>query len=556
MKRSYDVIVIGSGLGGTAAAIEAARAGARTAILCAGPLFSGSSFFPGTWGLGLIGPRSASDAGDLIASIEHVGGGVADHALVSSFVHGIPDAISWLVDDLDVQLKRPANEQSAQETAFIPCFDHTPRLWRGITREAYLAAARRELSAHQVDVLERCELIDLLDAAATNGVASAGGRNAIDPDAADSPQASARRHAICGLVYLDLRTQKLHALHAGSIVLASGGTGGLFERSLTARDVESSAHGIALTHGAELTNIEFMQMMPGLLAPKRNLVFNEKTFRYIDWIAPAGRSMLPDGSALRDVLEVRSSHGPFTSRLGDHAVDLAIAAAGDEGLAIRYRFPTRNVPEFVQTFAHWMEHEHGIAPDAQLRIAMYAHASNGGIRIDEAAWTGVEGLYACGELTGGMHGADRIGGLASANALVFGRRAGQAAAAHALRHPHESVQAPCVDTGDLLAAAPALGTLEARTLTKTMRHAMTRACMVQRNADGLHEAALELEHIATQVDARQKRLATDAHDAASHANALRLASQLRLARAMVHAMAARTRSLGSHYRTDGTQSVL
>lgn len=62
-----------------------------------------------------------------------------------------------------------------------------------------------------------------------------------------------------------------------------------------------------------------------------------------------------------------------------------------------------------------------IEPTDELRIAMYAHAANGGIRIDRNAWTGVKGLYACGELTSGMHGADRIGGLSSANGLVFGR---------------------------------------------------------------------------------------------------------------------------------------
>lgn len=63
-----------------------------------------------------------------------------------------------------------------------------------------------------------------------------------------------------------------------------------------------------------------------------------------------------------------------------------------------------------------------------MRVAMYAHAANGGIKIDKTAYTGVEGLYACGEATGGMHGADRIGGLSSANGIVFGRIAGASAA--------------------------------------------------------------------------------------------------------------------------------
>ena len=70
-----------------------------------------------------------------------------------------------------------------------------------------------------------------------------------------------------------------------------------------------------------------------------------------------------------------------------------------------------------------------------MRVAMYAHAANGGIKIDKTAFTGVEGLYACGEATGGMHGADRIGGLSSANGIVFGRIAGASAAQAAQNTP-------------------------------------------------------------------------------------------------------------------------
>ena len=98
--ESTDVLVIGSGIAGLCAAIEAARAGATVAIACAGKTMSGSSFFPGTWGLGLIGPVDKDDEQDLIDTIQTVGGGVADPELVQTFVHGIPQAIDWLEQDL------------------------------------------------------------------------------------------------------------------------------------------------------------------------------------------------------------------------------------------------------------------------------------------------------------------------------------------------------------------------------------------------------------------------------------------------------------------------
>lgn len=90
----------------------------------------------------------------------------------------------------------------------------------------------------------------------------------------------------------------------------------------------------------------------------------------------------------------------------------------------------------MQTFAAWLEQEHSITPGDELRVAMYAHASNGGIKIDAHGATNIKGLFACGEATGGMHGADRLGGLSSANGLVFGRIAGASAAAFAERSAH------------------------------------------------------------------------------------------------------------------------
>ena len=78
----------------------------------------------------------------------------------------------------------------------------------------------------------------------------------------------------------------------------------------------------------------------------------------------------------------------------------------------------RHQPEFIKTYFDWLKEEKNLTMDDLVWLSMYAHASNGGIAIDEEAFTGVEGLYACGEVTGGMHGADRLGGLSSANRCV------------------------------------------------------------------------------------------------------------------------------------------
>ena len=507
--ESTDVLVIGSGIAGLCAAIEAARTGATVTVASAGKTMSGSSFFPGTWGLGLIGPIDEDDEQDLIDTIQTVGGGVADPELVQTFVHGIPQAIEWLEQDLGVELKRPQNAESAQQKQFIPCFDHKTRMWRGLTRKPLEDALTTQIESLGIRLLPRHELIDLIED--TNG-------------------------RITGTVLYNLTEDRIVPFATKATIIAAGGTGGLFGRSLTSTDVLSSSQAIALAHGASLTNIEFMQMMPGFIEPKRNLVFNEKTWRYVHVDQPVDIA----DDKLDDLLEQRSGYGPFTSRLASRAIDLVIDQAGAEGLALHYDFPREDIPEFVQTFANWLQDEHGIAPTDEMRVAMYAHAANGGIKIDKTAHTGVEGLYACGEATGGMHGADRIGGLSSANGIVFGRIAGASAALAAQQEPETALMA------DIDLPHYGIATTDAERLTHGLKHTMSTYCMINRTEAGLSAALQELEGLRTESEALNMADAQDSQIAAL----ARLQSQIKLATEMVKAMRKRTESLGSHYRAD------
>ena len=507
--ESTDVLVIGSGIAGLCSAIEAARAGATVTVASAGKTMSGSSFFPGTWGLGLIGPINEDDEQDLIDTIQAVGGGVADPELVQTFVRGIPQAIQWLVEDLGVELQRPQSAESAQQKQFIPCFDHKTRMWRGLTRKPLEDALTAQIESLGIRLLPRHELIDLVEG--TSG-------------------------RITGAVLYDRAEELLASIDAKATIIAAGGTGGLFERSLTSADVLSSSQAIALAHGASLTNIEFMQMMPGFIEPKRNLVFNEKTWRYVKLDQPVDIA----ANKLNELLEQRSGYGPFTSRLASRAIDLAIDQAGAEGLALHYDFPREDVPEFVQTFATWLQDEHGIAPTDEMRVAMYAHASNGGIKIDKTAYAGVKGLYACGEATGGMHGADRIGGLSSANGIVFGRIAGASAAQSAQEAPEAFL------TTEIALPQHGIATADAKCLTHRLKHTMSTYCMINRTETGLSTALQELEGLKSESAALS---VVDAQDSEIAALA-RLQSQLLLATEMVKAMRKRTESLGSHYRAD------
>ena len=488
-----DVLVVGSGLAGVSAAIEAARAGARVALASLGDTFSGSSFYGGTWGLGLVGPADECDVDDFVATILDVGRGAADPTLVRMLVEGVDPAIAWL-EGMGVELRRPSD---ATQRAYVPCFDHRQRGWHGLVRASLREAWNRELDRLGVTLAPRTELLDLME----------------------------EDGHVSGALVANHATGRILHIPCGSVVLATGGLAGLYERRLTADDSCGAAHGIALAHGCELVNVEFLQMMPGLLSPVSGVVVNEKALRF------STVGMDPE------VLDERSGYGPFTSRLPSSAFDLAVAAAGPDGLPLSFDLPA-GADELVTGYFDWLRSSFGISPEDEVRVALFAHASNGGIRIapDASCVGGPAGLFAGGECAGGMHGADRIGGLASAAALVFGHIAGRSAAAEAGRGHGMPTEAQ----------GPWEWSPEASRALASLRREMTAHAMVVRTEEGL-SSALSMADDLRRVLGETLSPTTDARQAAL---TRRTSLQLVSARAMLGAMLARRESRGSHHRAD------
>ncbi len=616
------VLVVGGGLAGVTAAIAAAEAGAQVTIACTGRLFGGSSFRPATWGLGLVAPDGPGDDEDLARTILDIGGGAADEALVRSFVAGIAPAVAWVawLEAQGVALKRPRNPD---EREFVPCFDHKHRRWYGLEREPVQLALAKRIRQLGIRVHEGWELLD---------VRRAGGPRANGGD------------PLLALL-LDRASGRAVVAESRSVVVATGGCGGLFERRLGAAEDTGAGHACALRLGACLTNMEFMQIMPGLVGRGDGLVFNEKMFRWARLADDAGRDALapaaaalgiearkaldarachgpftsrldsravdlalntagPDGLRVRPAaaalgiearkaLDARACHGPFTSRLDSRAVDLALNTAGPDGLRVRFAdadgrpLSEASLPEFAQTYFRWLREACGLGADNESRVALFAHASNGGIAVDEHGRTAADGLFACGECTGGMHGADRLGGLSSANCLVFGLRAGKEAARRTARSasskPYaipESWQRPLAQAStdeapvretlrrvrSIMAGACMVGrsgasskpyaipeswqrplaqasTDEApvRETLRRVRSIMAGACMVGRS-----------EAVLTDARAQLAEMRRCAEEAATIEN-LQRANAINAAQAMVDAALARTESLGSHHRCDSEE---
>ncbi|EPB8165066.1 FAD-binding protein [Clostridium perfringens] len=504
--KECDVFVMGAGIAGIMAAIEASNNGQKVIISSSSNIFSGSSFYPGTWGLGLIGPEDRNDEEDLAKTIKEVGCNVVDHELVETFVKNINPSID-LLKEMGVKLKEANN---SGEKEFIPCFDHKNRNWNGILFESAKKVLDHKLKSNEVLEYPFSEVIEIVK----------------------------EDNKIIGVILIN-SLNKLEFIKCKALVIASGGIGGLFKYRLNTTDITGMGQALALKVGCNLINIEFMQMMPGYIKPCPKTIFNEKTFKYIEARNEEGEDVFKDIENLREKLEKRSTYGPFTSRLDSKDIDYAIFKEfmkNKNGVTVRYKDSLKNnMPEFIEVYFKWLKENKHLTPDDEINIGIFFHAANGGISINKKAETKLDGLFAAGECTGGMHGADRIGGLSTANGLVFGKIAGKSASRYASSKglsEKEEVEFEAYEiegAGDLI--------LEVQEI-------MFKNAMIEKSEVGVKDSLLKLEEISKGFVYKKEVNMENLR------NSYRLENNILLCKAILKAIDLRKESRGSHYRYD------
>ncbi|WP_415335855.1 FAD-binding protein [Clostridium perfringens] len=504
--KECDVFVMGAGIAGIMAAIEASNNGQKVIISSSSNIFSGSSFYPGTWGLGLIGPEDENDEEDLAKTIKEVGCNVVDEELVETFVKNINPSID-LLKEMGVKLKEVNN---SGEKEFIPCFDHKNRNWNGILFESAKKVLDHKLKSNKVLEYPFSEVIEIVK----------------------------EDNKIIGVILIN-SLNKLEFIKCKALVIASGGIGGLFKYRLNTTDITGMGQALALKVGCNLINIEFMQMMPGYIKPCPKTIFNEKTFKYIEARNEDGEDVFKGIENLREKLEKRSTYGPFTSRLDSKDIDYAIFKEfmkNKNGVTVRYKDSLKNnMPEFIEVYFKWLKENKHLTPDDEINIGIFFHAANGGISINKKAETKVDGLFAAGECTGGMHGADRIGGLSTANGLVFGKIAGKSASRYASSKglsEKEEVEFALYEievAGDFI--------LEVQEI-------MFKNAMIEKSEVGVKNSLLKLEEISKGFVYKKEVNMENLR------NSYRLENNILLCKAILKAIDLRKESRGSHYRYD------
>lgn len=504
--KECDVFVMGAGIAGIMAAIEASNNGQKVIISSSSNIFSGSSFYPGTWGLGLIGPEDRNDEEDLAKTIKEVGCNVVDEELVETFVKNINPSID-LLKEMGVKLKEANN---SGEKEFIPCFDHKNRNWNGILFESAKKVLDHKLKSNEVLEYPFSEVIEIVK----------------------------EDNKIIGVILIN-SLNKLEFIKCKALVIASGGIGGLFKYRLNTTDITGMGQALALKVGCNLTNIEFMQMMPGYIKPCPKTIFNEKTFKYIEARNEEGEDVFKDIENLREKLEKRSTYGPFTSRLDSKDIDYAIFKEfmkNKNGVTVRYKDSLKNnMPEFIEVYFKWLKENKHLTPDDEINIGIFFHAANGGISINKWSETKVEGLFAAGECTGGMHGADRIGGLSTANGLVFGRIAGESASRYASSKGLSEKEEVEFEVYEIEGAED---------LILEVQEIMFKNAMIEKSEVGVKNSLLKLEEISKGFVYKKEVNMENLR------NSCRLENNILLCKAILKAIDLRKESRGSHYRYD------
>lgn len=501
-----DCLILGGGLAGWMAARETAAAGVKTTLLHDG---MGAS----PWVHGFNVPVHPEDSADLFLRDTLASGrGLSDPALARALCQDAAEVFDEM-RALGLSFNR---EKDGGYQALRPLGASWPRVVSiGNETGAEILTRLKETLRDSVTELPGTRALKLL---------KDGGR-------------------VCGALAYDAAGKRWLTLRAKAVVLACGGYCGIYPFSTNKRD--SGGDGVAMAYeaGAELCDMEFIQFEPSAAVWPRELagtsvittlLFEGAVLRNRD----GERFMLRYGSdgdrVSKDVMSRRIVAEIARGKGTEHGgVYMDITGVDPARLASGYQMYVRRYREVgIDITKEWIE------------LAPAPHTALGGVRVDAQGRATVRGLFACGEVMGGLHGANRIGGNAGLETLVFGRRAGRTAAAFV-----NSAGTCCAmpEPAPRLAGESCASQLEA--LRHGMREALWNGVNAVRDMQGLEKAVNVFSNGLEAVSALRGGDTQEAFEL------LRLKNDMIAARLTALSALARTDSLGCHARSDHPQEA-
>ncbi|MEU2685658.1 fumarate reductase/succinate dehydrogenase flavoprotein subunit [Streptomyces hygroscopicus] len=400
---------------------------------------------------------------------------------------------------------------------------------------------------------------------------------------------------VAGVFGYERESGRFFALQAPAVVLATGGIGKSFKVTTNSWEYTGDGHALALLAGAPLINMEFVQFHPtgmvwppsvkGLLVTESvrgdgGVLRNSEGKRFMfDYIPDVFRDKYAQSEDEADRWYEDPDHNRRPPELLPRdevarAINTEVKAGrGSPHGGVFLDVSTRMSPETVKRRLPSMYHQFMELADVDItaepmEVGPTCHYVMGGVDVDPetAAATGVPGLFAAGEVAGGMHGSNRLGGNSLSDLLVFGRRAGLHAARYARRVTASGAR-PVPDEAQLdLAAAEALRPFSAEageppktagpagppenpyTLHQELQQSMNDLVGIIRRAGEMEEAL----HRLADLRVRARRAGVEGHrqfNPGWHL-AIDLRNMLLVSECVARAALERTESRGGHTRDD------
>ncbi|MFG3246912.1 fumarate reductase/succinate dehydrogenase flavoprotein subunit [Streptomyces sp. NPDC048187] len=573
-RQEWDVVVVGAGGAGLRAAIEARERGARTAVIC-------KSLFGKA--------HTVMAEGGIAASMGNVNSGDNWQVHFRDTMRGGKFLNQWRMAELHAQ---EAPQRVWELETWGALFDRTkdgrisqrnfggheyPRLAHVGDRtglELIRTLQQKIVSLQQEDFRETGDhesRLKVFQECTVTRVLKDGRK-------------------VSGVFGYERESGRFLVLEAPSVVLATGGIGKSFKVTSNSWEYTGDGHALALLAGAPLLNMEFVQFHPtgmvwppsvkGILVTESvrgdgGVLRNSEGKRFMfDYVPDVFKEKYAESEEEGDRWYDDPDHNRRPPELLPRdEVARAINAEVKEGRGsphggVFLDVSTRMSAEVIRRRLPSMYHQFKELADVDItaeamEVGPTCHYVMGGVAVDSdtAAARGVPGLYAAGEVAGGMHGSNRLGGNSLSDLLVFGRRAGRYAAEHAAARPDGGARARVDDAQVDAAAAEALRPFSAEThepdagppenpytLHQELQQTMNDLVGIIRREAEMKQA---LEKLA-ELRVRARRAGVEGHrqfNPGWHL-ALDLRNMLLVSECVARAALERTESRGGHTRED------
>jgi succinate dehydrogenase / fumarate reductase flavoprotein subunit len=548
-RHAYDVVVVGAGGAGLRAAIETHALGAKTAIVCKS----------------LLGKAHTVMAeGGIAAALGNVWPEDNWQVHFRDTMRGGKLLNNWRMAQLHAQ-EAPDRVLELEEWGAL--FDRTKD---GLILQRDFGGHRYARLAHVGDRTGLEMIRTLQNAAVAKGI--------------DVFMECTLRHLltdgerVTGALGYWRPSGKLIAFAAKAVVLATGGVGKAWR--ITSNSWEYTGDGIAmaLEAGADLIDMEMTQFHPtgmvwppsvrGLLVTEgvrgdggtlRNKSGDRFMFRYIPefFRADTAETEKEADAWYEDKKNNRRTPDLLPRDEVARAINAEVKAGrGTEHGGVFLDIATRRSADYIKRRLPSMYHQFMELADVditkqQMEIGPTLHYIMGGVRVDaDTTAATVPGLYAAGEVAAGMHGANRLGGNSLSDLLVFGRRAGEAAAEYSKRAP-----APKVDEAQVSAFAERMaapfenaGDENPYAIHSALQDTMQELVGIIRRRDELEEALARLERLRARA-ARVHLTGARVYNPGWHL-ALDLENLIGVSEAVTRSALIREESRGGHTRED------